>query len=290
MTCMRRAVVPLAALVGLTSVPCRAAEAPFAANDREVRHTLAGAVNPAGLQDTLEASWSRRISASPRVISRDAHVAWGVASRVTPAYVRVGAWAEIAPLSIFELRVGAEPTAYFGTFHSLLGFSSYADRFDDEARKARSSEARAGAAGRVYAAPTLKARLGRLVFRSRAEVEWWKAGSGPYFYEPARDTLLKSSGDGLVTTETLLLVEVSSRLGRKLLLGPVHDLTSVFAASRNRKQDVGLMIVCGIGSHTLGLHEPTLVAKAFRYLEDPYKRGQIGAQLAISSTLGGGPR
>src|SRR5262245_61181636 len=197
---------------------------------RSRQGSLGIGLNPLGLQGGVDVSWRRGLSSSSSPLLRDAHLSFGVAPRLTPSYARLAAFVEVAPLSILELRAGIEPSAYFGTFRSLLYFGSYADRFDEEARSARAGEAAAGLAGRAFLAPTLKLGAGRFVLRSRSELEWWRARQKrPYFYEPGRDTLLRAAGDSLLASETLLLYELRGG-SRRRLLGPVHDLTLVSGA------------------------------------------------------------
>jgi hypothetical protein len=277
---------PAVALMAIALVPAAYAETLEAPDfTRKLQTSLGASMNPLGVQNAWELSWSRPLSGSSHPLLADAHVSLGLSSRLTPAYGRAGAWVEVAPLSILEVRVGAEPVGYFGTFHSLQPFDSYDDAFDEDARKARPG-AEAGLAARVYVAPALKAKAGRLLFRSRAELEWWKASApGPFFYEPFRDTLLRSSGDGLIATETLLLWSMWDDGQKKLLLGPVHDLTLVPDARQNRRQDVGLMGVWGLGPHKLGLQDPVVYVKLVRYIEEPNRDGQLGAQVAVGFAL-----
>src|SRR5262249_35545732 len=150
-------------------------------------------------------------------------------------------WLELSPLSVLDLRAGVEPVAYFGTFHSLLSYRGYGDAFDDASRSSR-RDAQAGLAGRAYIAPALKARFGRLVVRSRAELEWRRPGvRGPLFYEPGRDTLLRSSGDRLLAGESMLLWTFKDSGSRRLLAGPVHEILQVDAAPANRRQSLGIL-------------------------------------------------
>jgi hypothetical protein len=253
---------------------------------RELSNTLGFAVNPLGLQAGADLTWRRALGASANPLLRDAHVSFGVAPRVTPAYARLGVFVQVAPLSILELRAGVEPSGYFGSFKSLLYFDGYSERFDNDARRERAALAAAGVAGRAFLSPTLKLRAGRVAFRSRAEFEWWRAqGKGAYFYEPSRDTLLRAAGDSLVTSETLLLYELRGG-PRRLLLGPVHDLTWVSGARANRRQDVGVLAVWGLGHKTRGLRDASVSGKLLHYVEDPFKKGQFGAQFSIGFKLG----
>jgi hypothetical protein len=270
-----------AALTALVMVPLARAEEPAPPFTRRLQASLGGSLNPLGLQNTGEASWSRPLSRSRRALLAGSHLAFGFSHRVTPAYARAGAWVELAPLSVLELRAGAEPVGYFGTFRSLQSFESYGDPFDEDSRRARGGASR-GAALRLYAAPAVKARVGRLLLRSRAEAEWWTASApGPFFYEPSRDTLLQASGDTLLASETVALWSLWERDGGKLLAGPVHELAVVRGAPQNRRQDVGLVGIWGLGARRLGLHDPTVFVKVVRYVEDPNREGQVAAQIAL---------
>jgi hypothetical protein len=253
----------------------------------QTRQTLGAAVNPIGVQASLERAWSRKLGRSQTPLQKEAHLAFGLAERLTPAYNRVGVWLELAPLSIVEVQVGIEPVVYFGTFKSLLAFDGYAAPFDDDTRDARGSQATSALAGRAYVAPTFKLKLGRVVARGHAELEWWTAaGVGPYFYEPGRDTLLRASGDGMLVTETALLWDAAPGRRSPLYVGAVHDLSHVWAAPRNRKQDAGLMCIAGLGPRLLGLQQPVLYVKLLRHLQDPYRSGQLSAKLALGFSVG----
>jgi hypothetical protein len=278
---------PAVALVALALVPAAQAEVPAASGfARSAQASLSGSLNPLGVQNTVELAWRRPLSSSASPLLANAHLSLGVSSRLTPAYGRAGAWVELAPLSILEVRAGAEPVGYFGTFHSLLPFAGYDEPFDDDTRKSRPG-AEAGLAARLYLSPAVKARVGRLLVRSRADFERWSASApGPFFYEPFRDTLLRSSGDALVASETLLLWSLWDDGRRKLLLGPVHDLTLVFDAPQNRRQDLGLLGIWGLGGTRFGLREPVVFVKVVRYLEEPNREGRVAAQVAVGFGLG----
>lgn len=285
----RSAVVGILGVLACTAT-LAAGEAATSGARREIRESLGTSVNPLGLQNGVDVLWRWPLSKSMRPIRSDAHLTLGLAGRLSPAYQRAGAFVEIAPLSVFDVRVGIEPVFYFGTFNSMLGFAGYDARFDDEARRALRDQGRAmsGLAGRAYVAPTAKVKAGRVLARVHADFEWWKAQrpGAPFFYEPTRDTLLDARGDAMMTTETLVAYELSRRPGHKVLAGPVHTLTRVFRAAANQKQDLGLLAIVGLGTRHLGLAEPTLFAKVSYYLQDPYRRHQAGAQLALGFGVG----
>jgi len=196
---------------------------------RRIDNTFVFVLNPLGIMDSLDVTWTKPINRSDDRLHKDAHVAAGVVNRLAPAFLRVGPWFEYSPLSVVDLRVGVEPIYYFGTFKAFLPFESASANFDDEVIQARQGEAAAGFAGRVYFAPTLKASAGSVVARVRAEVAYYKAQKQgePFFYEPILDTLVKAEGSTVLTVEALALREFRLSGGQTLLLGPVYDLTTV---------------------------------------------------------------
>src|SRR6185436_2855071 len=125
----------------------RAAPASTPSSLGELRGQLGASINNAGAQLSFDLSRWRPISTSRNPLMSEAHVGVGGTAAFTPAHVRAGIWAEAAPLSIFVLRVGAEPAYYFGTFDSLTSFASRLDAFDTHSRH-DVGDAESGTAGR----------------------------------------------------------------------------------------------------------------------------------------------
>ena len=285
---MKRSASPKAALImlGLAAI-CAEAQtvAPSPARwERRIDNTFVFVLNPLGIMDSLDVTWTKPINRSDDLLHKDAHVAAGVVNRVAPAFLRVGPWFEYSPLSIVDLRVGAEPVYYFGTFKAFLPFESPSADFGDEVIQARQGEAAHGFAGRAYFSPTLKARAGSVVARVRAEVAYYRAQDAgePFFYEPILDTLVKASGSTVLTLEALALREFERGGGGKLLLGPVYDLTTVREASMNRKQDIGLIAVWSKSGAFHALKDPTVSAKVVYFLQDPVRRHEPAAFITFA--------
>lgn len=247
---------------------------------REVRGQVGASINNAGLQNTLDVSWTWRTSTSRHPLLSGAHIATGVTHALTPTQVRLGGWFEYSPLSILDLRAGFDPSAYFGTFDSLMGFSSYGDPFDPDARQARGG-ARTGMARRVYVAPTLKFKAGPFVASSTAEVEWWRSTAGAaFFYEPTRDTLLKSDGDRLITT-TSAVMHQWGHASSLLSIGALHTLSQVSDVHYNRIQKLGVIAIKEFAATHYRLPKPRVTVVVAKYLEDPMKQGEWTAALAV---------
>lgn len=248
---------------------------------REVTGQLGASINNAGLQNTLGVSWTRGLFSSDHPLLKDAHMAVGITNAVTPAQARLGGWVEFSPASILDLRAGFEPTAYFGTFNSLQSFDSYADPFDKDARDLRGA-ARAGTGMRTYVGGTLKLKAGPFVAATSSDLEAWRSSaSGPMFYEPTRDTLLKSGGDALMNSTSVLMYQRQLGSGTASA-GIIHNLTDVFdAPAGNRIQKLGVIGVREFSGRRFHLPNARFTAVVSKYLEDPSKKGQWTAAMAI---------
>src|SRR5216117_225402 len=165
----------LALLFGVAVVPCSAqppATEPRAISSEapgvpdavvlDLRGQVGGSINNLGLQQSFDLSWHRPLSASRHPILSEAHVALGGSTAITPAHVRGGAWVELAPVSVFVVRAGAESGHYFGTFNSLTNFDSRSNAFDTDSRRERGG-ATSGRATRLYVTPTVQFRAGRVI-------------------------------------------------------------------------------------------------------------------------------
>lgn len=273
----------LAAVVMLPAVA--GAQMPPDGPRREVRGQLGASVNNMGLQNTIDVTWTWPLSSSTNPLLSGAHITTGITHALTPAQTRLGGWIEVAPLSVFDVRVGFDPSAYFGTFNSLQSFDSYADPFDKTARDTRGG-GKVGTAGRLYVSPSLKMQAGPIVALAGADFEWWRSNaSGALFYEPTRDTLLKSGGDRLVTTTSIVMYRRAMRSGT-MSAGAIHNTTNVFDARRNRIQKLGVIGVREFDTGRFHLPRPRFTVVVSRYLADPSKEGQWSAALAIGFKRG----
>ena len=70
--------------------------------------------------------------------------------------------------------------------------------------------------------------------------------------------------------------------GGTLRFGVNHRLTYVYDAPANHVQRVGALVVREFGGRRFGLRRPALVANVSYYLDDPFKRHQIGAAAALA--------
>jgi len=258
---------------------------------REMRGGLGLQVNPLGLRAEVEVNWKQTLFHSTRPLLKDAHVAFGIGNELSPAYTRLQGWVEVSPLSILDLRAGAEGVGYFGSFGNLVGLPSYDSDFSDDARKALQDQAVARVGRRLYLSPVLKLRLGRLAMRAAAVFESWQVKDAPQvvFYEPFRGTLLNAGGDSLVSGSNLLLIDVTRERTQRVLVGVFHDYLNVWDAPQNRKQRLGPIALIALGERRFGGRDPVLNVGVLDYLEAPNRRG-VGGFLAVTMSFRRGPR
>lgn len=276
----------LVALVGLLAL--LPADAPAA--ERQVRGGLGFQLNPLGLRGEVEASWKWRLYHSTNPLLKDAHVAFGVANQTSPAYSEAQFWVEVSPLSILDVRAGANGVFYFGTFGNLMGFDGYGSDFSDDARKARKDEAVAGVGRRFYISPVLKFRAGRVSLRAAADVEWWKMNDAPgeVVLEPIRGTLLDGRGDSLGNASTVVLCDITRDRSEAMRIGLFHDVLKVWDAPENLKQRIGPLALIKLGAKRFGGRDPVLSVAVLKYLDAPNRSG-FGGFAVITMSLGGRP-
>lgn len=246
---------------------------------------LGASINSAGLQQSFDLSASRSLTASANPWFAGIHAALGGSVAATPAGARAGAWAEIAPLSVWVVRAGVEPGQYFGTFHSLTSFDSRLDAFDPDARKARNA-ASSGRTIKRYVTNTLQLQSGHFAARTTFSAErWTSSAAGPFFYEPTRDTLLDVRGDHVASMTSVVAYQRALAGGGQLMVGPMHSITRVSKGDLNRIQKVGVFAVQQMGRNHFGLIRPNLSVQAAYYIDDPSKKSQWSGAVAIGFSL-----
>jgi hypothetical protein len=83
------------------------------------------------------------------------------------------------------------------------------------------------------------------------------------------------------------VVAVSGRRapGRLLRVGANYRLSAARKDWAGRSSRAGLLAQWTLGERRVNLREPTLALNVFRYLDDPYKRGELGVSLGLRCRL-----
>ncbi len=259
--------------------------APVSPVTTEVRAQLATSLNNAGLQQSVE--WTRRRLLHPGAspLTADAHLSFGTQAAASPSYARLGVWGQYAPLSIVSLRAGIEPSQFFGTFDSLMSFAAQDVPFDNDTRRDRGGAA-AGRTLRLYATPTLRLRAGHLVALASGDVErWTSSAAGPWFYEPTRDTVLRTDGTVLYAARSVLLYEHVTAAAARLGVGAMLTDQQVEGRRLNRVRRAGALVTLQSDGRWWWLNRPAVNVTVARYLDDPSKDGEVYAALSLATTL-----
>jgi hypothetical protein len=165
--------------------------------------------NPLGIEDQLRIGVQQRLYRSESTVLRDNFFFGGLAPRVNPAFLKLGPALEIQPLSIFNLRLGAEWVGFYGSFGFLQSFRSPREEYSDTVLRAGKE------AGQNYASygahamiePSVQFKLGPVALRDKVSVEYWKMKvheGTRVFYDITLDTLI--SADGWVISNDLDLL------------------------------------------------------------------------------------
>jgi hypothetical protein len=168
--------------------------------------------NPLGAFEEFRFSYRYRLYDHKHRAFRDNFAGVGVVPGVSPAFLRLGVFAEVQPASFFLLTAQYEAIRYFGAFRVMQSFPDAAANFSDtELRRL----ADVGGPGRPYVttgsqltiAALLQFKFGPIAFRSNTRIGYvdmsLRAGDTVY-YDILYDMLVQGRG-WLVTNDTDVL-------------------------------------------------------------------------------------
>lgn len=162
-----------------------------------------------GAISLTEASVRTPLHRSNSVLFRNTYAGIGARVALTPAFSEVGAQATVAPIDAFDLGVRTSYVHYYGVGTGLLPMEGPFDKLTRR-RNARTDEALTGSALWTVFTPTLKAKLGPVIFVDGWEISYLhllpgEEVEGPV-YEPFRD-LVVSQIDWAFEHQALVLIE-----------------------------------------------------------------------------------
>lgn len=95
------------------------------------RNTFALRYNPLGLLYDGRFMYRYRLYESESLALRDNFVGVGIAPTASPAFVRIGPYVEVNPLTVLGLWATVQFVQYFGTFNLFQSFPSASSNFSD---------------------------------------------------------------------------------------------------------------------------------------------------------------
>jgi hypothetical protein len=233
-------------------------------------------VNPLGLVNLHRLGWRRRLSTRPSILFQDTYAFLGGAATLTPAWSRVGGYAEVQPLAL--LRVFTEVTAvgYYGTFDQVLTFPTDG-RFSDRSIQAEGDRAEPTLGWTFTVGGTLRAAVGPVAARSTSQAlrfDLSGTADGQYFYDQLSDRLAPDEGWLLLTDTDLLFVGDELRLGvRHTFTDTLDGSTGTDAALAHHR--LGPLFAWQFTDKAPGarFNQPTLFVLAQWWLQHPYRTG-----------------
>lgn len=232
-------------------------------------------VNPLGLVDQFRLGWRRRLSTTDHLLLRDTYAFVGGTVTSTPAWTRVGGYAEVLPLAVLRLFGEVTAVGYYGTFDQVLAFAPD-DRYSDRSIEARSAEAGPAAGTTITLGGTVRAAAGPIAVRSTAQVQRidLDLAEGAWFYEQLSDRLVADGGWVVLNDADILYV------AEKLRLGVRHSFSDTLAApagtdAATAYHRVGPLFAYQFRDEAPGarFNQPTLFMLAQWWAQHPYRSG-----------------
>jgi hypothetical protein len=251
-----------------------------------ITNLVAATSNPVGLEDDLRIGAQLLLYRDDRPALSDNFLFAGLTAKLNPAFAKVGPSVEVQPLSVLNVRVGAELVAWFSSLGHLQSFGSPLDDWSDTAlgrgKDAKANYATLGA--HVTIEPVLQFRLGPVAMRNRLSIEYWLVGvraGDTSFYEPALDTLVPARGwslsddlDAVYVTDFGLIAGA-----RYTAVLPLYRSSDYRSDEDSRKNPNGLQRVGPILAYTFYDHHgspfdhPTLSLLAGWYVAHRFRTG-----------------
>lgn len=242
--------------------------------------------NPLGLINLFRLGYRRRLIAKEdSTLFGDTYAFAAVNTMLTPAYMRIGGYAEVMPIAVLRVFGQVDYVGYLGTFDQVIGWDS------PDADYADSTIAELGDDGNAYGTGgwvvtfggTLQAKVGPIAARSTLNITNYNIAlnnGASYFYDQYWDRLAPN-GEFMALVDTdVLYVQGKVRAGLRWTFS--DDLTGADASTG-----------FGMAQHRLGplfayqfqdsgpgsrFNQPTVFALAQWWLQHPYRTGEDVSQ------------
>jgi hypothetical protein len=236
---------------------------------------MAGRLNPKGLGFSGRIKYRDVYQYSEKYDTASAYWQTGMGLNVSPAYGQADVHVEWLPWIFLSLRAEYDYYRFFGSYGSLLSFSSAKEPFGDDVVDDRTDE-ESTSGQRFMFQPTLQGKIDRFIIRNQTVLAYYRfSGRGPYFLEQEYYTLLKDR-DRLISNQTQVLYQVLQGNGgeKTLLIGPYFEITRADKAEITQQKIGGLLYWVPKAS-MWGLDRPRMALKAGYHLKDPDRQGEM---------------
>jgi hypothetical protein len=232
-------------------------------------------VNPLGLQDMLRFGYRREFSRPGRLF-QDTYLLAGVATNLSPAFVRVGPHVEVQPLALLRLEGAYQAVRWFGGFDQLTPFSSTDVDFSDNTLDGLPEQA--GSGHLVMLGGRLQGAVGPVIVRNIVEFNWYDVGFAAgqvAFYEQFWDRLAPDQ-TWMVRNDTDVIVQANPRMK----IGVRYTYSDTFLGDGSSgdlaHHRVGPMFAYELFDRPQGARfdKPTVFVLVQWWLAHPYRAGQ----------------
>jgi hypothetical protein len=182
---------------------------------------------PLGVGIDSRLSYRYRLYKSESPALRDNFLGVGAASLLSPAFVRVGPYAEFNPLSVFSVWATAQYIKYFGTFDLVQGFPGAQSDFSDSAIERNAANHQAAHGWELTLGASFQAKVSNIVFRNQVRMIRGDLKLRPgerIYYDQLYDVGAPNKG-WFLTNDVDLMYQTR---GNKLLVGARYTITAPF--------------------------------------------------------------
>jgi hypothetical protein len=237
-----------------------------------------GRVNPLGFVDSFKLGWRRRLSTSDHLLLDNTYSFTAVNVMATPAFTRVGVYAEVLPITMVRLFAGVDGIGFYGTFDQVLGMEG-TGRYSDAAIEAQSALSGATGGWVLTFGGTVRAKAGPVAIRSTPTFTRFDIAvpdDKPFFYDQIWDRLAPNRGLMVNVDSDVLVVAGKVRAGVRHtfsddLGGNPSDSDGAMANHR-----VGPLFAYQFHAKGPGtkFDEPTLFVLTQWWMAHPYRTGE----------------
>ena len=253
-------------------------------------------LNAIGLAEVARLTYRKRLYLSDELALRDNYAGGGLSTTIVPAYVKLGALVETAPLSVLRLWAQFEVAAYFGSFWMIQSFDKPTDDFSDTTLRALAELAEGDPARNYPTAGThgtlgadLQVKLGPVAVRNFTKLESSRLTLRPgedYYYDQNQDSLTPNGGLLFLNDSDLLWVsDFGLTAGARFsVMQPFYDPKEV---NLNGSSRVGPLVAYTFFSEDgAAFNNPTILVVANWWLTHRYRTGADSSQLFPYIVLG----
>jgi hypothetical protein len=191
------------------------------------------AVRYNGIFEELRLSYRYRLMDSSHLLLRDTFLGLGVAPGLSPAFGRIGAFAELQPITPLTLTAQYDAIRYFGTFRLLQSFPNAGSEFSDsELRRLADEDKNYASPGQLFTLGVLvQGKMANVVVRSNSRFVYADMNlrtGDTVFYDIVYDLLAPNQGWIVSSDNDLLYVTKFGSSGAAFTTGLRYTVAHAF--------------------------------------------------------------